>query len=120
MGETLEILKYYETKDERIKIIYREKNGHISEASNSALALATGEYITFLDHDDLLAPDALYRMVRRLNKKPHLKLLYSDEDKIDEHNNRYDPHFKSGWNPDMFFLSKLSFTSNDDQKRDCR
>jgi len=101
--ETLEVLKYYESKDTRIKIVYREENGHISEASNSALALAIGEYVTFLDHDDLLAPDALYRMIRRLNKKPLLKLLYSDEDKIDKHNNRYDPHFKSGWNPDMFF-----------------
>jgi len=115
--ETLEVLKYYETKDERIKIVFREINGHISEASNSALSLATGEYVTFLDHDDLLAPDALYRMVRRLNKKPHLKLLYSDEDKIDAHNNRYDPHFKSGWNPDMFFsqnyLSHLTLIQKD-------
>ena len=101
--ETLEVLKEYEVLDERIKVIYRETNGHISEASNSALGLATGAYVAFLDHDDLLAPDALYSMVKRLNKKPHLKLIYSDEDKIDEHNNRYDPHFKSGWNPDMFF-----------------
>jgi len=100
---TLDVLKKYAQKDERIKVIYREENGHISEASNSALSLATGEYVTFLDHDDLLSPDALYSMVRRLNKKPHLKLIYSDEDKIDEEGNRYDPHFKSGWNPDMFF-----------------
>ena len=117
LEETLEVLNYYESKDMRIKIVYREENGHISEASNSALALATGEYVTFLDHDDLLSPDALYRMVRRLNKKPHLKLLYSDEDKIDEHNKRYDPHFKSGWNPDMFFsqnyLSHLTMIKKD-------
>ena len=101
--ETLEVLKSFETQDDRIKIVYRETNGHISEASNSALALATGEYVAFLDHDDLLAPDALYSMVKRLNKKPNLKLIYSDEDKIDAENNRYEPHFKSGWNPDMFF-----------------
>ena len=102
-SDTLEVLKSYALKDERIKVIYRETNGHISEASNSALSLASGDYVTFLDHDDLLSPDALYFMVKRLNNKPHLKLIYSDEDKIDAENNRYDPHFKSGWNPDMFF-----------------
>jgi len=101
--ETLEVLKEYEKKDERIKIVYREENGHVSEASNSALSLASGVFVAFLDHDDMLAPEALYQMVKRVNEKPHLKLLYSDEDKIDAKNQRYDPHFKSGWNPDMFF-----------------
>ncbi|MEA2048174.1 MAG: glycosyltransferase family 2 protein [Campylobacterota bacterium] len=101
--ETLAVLKKYELYDSRIKIIYREKNGHISEASNSAMSLAIGEYVVFLGHDDLLSKNALYSMVKRLNKKPYLKLIYSDEDKIDKDNNRYDPHFKSGWNPDMFF-----------------
>ncbi len=101
--ETIDVLNQYALKDERIKVVLRAKNGHISEASNSALEMATGAYVTFLDHDDLLAPDALYSMVKRLNKKPHLKLIYSDEDKIDAKNRRYDPHFKSGWNPDMFF-----------------
>jgi len=101
--ETLEILKEYARKDDRIKIVYRENNGHISEASNSAFALATGEYVLFLDHDDMLSPDALYSMAVELNKDPSLKLIYSDEDKIDTDNNRYAAHFKSGWNPDMFF-----------------
>ena len=101
--ETLNTLQKYQNRYQNIKIIFRKKNGHISEASNSALGLATGKYILFLDHDDTLAPNALYEMVKRLNINPKLKLIYSDEDKIDEDSKRFNPHFKSGWNPDMFF-----------------
>ncbi len=95
-------LQTIEQKDPRIKVTYRDHNGHISEASNSALALATGEYVAFLDHDDMLSPHALYEMAKKLNANPALKFLYSDEDKIDEAGNRYAPHFKSGWNYEMF------------------
>jgi len=101
--DTLEILKQYEAMDQRIKIVYRGINGHICEASNTALSVATGSYVVFLDHDDMLSSDALYWIVKRLNKNPKLKLIYSDEDKIDDQNRRFNPHFKSGWNPDMFF-----------------
>lgn len=100
--DTIETLKKYENHP-NIKITYRNENGHISEASNSALGLVTGEYLVFLDHDDMLSPNALYEMVRKLNENRELKLIYSDEDKIDESNNRFDPHFKSGWNPDLFY-----------------
>lgn len=100
--DTIETLKKYENHP-NIKITYRNENGHISEASNSALGLATGEYIVFLDHDDMLSPNALYEMVKKLNENRELKLIYSDEDKIDESNNRFTPHFKSGWNPDLFY-----------------
>jgi len=101
--QTKKTLEKYTKKYENIKVVYREENGHISEASNSALTLATGEYVAFLDHDDTLAPNALHEMVVKLNDNRKLKFIYSDEDKIDENNNRYNPHFKSGWNPDMFF-----------------
>ena len=101
--ETIEVLKKYESKYENIKVVYRKTNGHISNASNSALAIASGEYIVLLDHDDTLAPNALYEMVKKLNENRELKLIYSDEDKIDENSKRYKPHFKSGWNPDMFY-----------------
>ncbi len=97
------VLEKYLKKNVNIKVVYREKNGHISEASNSALALATGKYVAFLDHDDTLAPNALYEMVKKLNENRALKFIYSDEDKIDEKGNRYNPHFKSGWNREMFF-----------------
>ena len=88
-------------KDERIKTTFRSENGHISAASNSALALATGEFVTFLDHDDQLHPHALAAVAAQLNKGPDLDLVYSDEDKIDENGNRFSPNFKSGWNPDL-------------------
>jgi len=101
--ETIKVLEKYEKKHHNIDIVFRKINGHISEASNSALSLAKGEYITLLDHDDMLAPNALYEMVKKLNKNRELKLIYSDEDKVDEKDQRFDPHFKSGWNLDMFF-----------------
>ena len=101
--KTLHTLNVYKQRYKNIKMIFRKENGHISEASNSALALATGEYVAFLDHDDTLAPNALYEMVKKLNENRALKFIYSDEDKIDEKGNRYNPHFKSGWNREMFF-----------------
>jgi len=101
--ETISVLKEYSEKYENIKVLFRNSNGHISEASNSALSLARGDYVTFLDHDDTLAPNALYEMVKKLNENKKLKLIYSDEDKIDENSKRSNPHFKSGWNPDMLY-----------------
>ncbi|MCZ6620137.1 MAG: glycosyltransferase family 2 protein, partial [Gammaproteobacteria bacterium] len=77
------------------------ENGHISAASNSALQLATGDYIGLLDHDDELAPDALLSIASAINKNPDVKLIYSDEDKIDRVGRRREPHFKSDWNPDL-------------------
>jgi GT2 family glycosyltransferase len=101
--QTLQVLKDYENKYKNIKIKYRKTNGHISAASNSALKLATGKYVIFLDHDDILSINALFEIVKKLNENMALKLIYSDEDKIDENNKRFNPHFKSAWNPDMFY-----------------
>jgi len=97
------ILQHYAQQDERIKYVIREKNGHISAASNSALEIATGEYIALMDHDDTLAEHALLYIAEAINNNPDAKVLYSDEDKIDEVGRRFDPHFKSDWNPDLFF-----------------
>ncbi len=102
-----QILEEYANKDKRIKVVFREQNGHISAASNSALELATGEYIAFLDHDDELMPNALFWMVEDILNYPQCKLWYSDEDKIDENNKRFDPYFKSDWNPDLFLSHNL-------------
>jgi len=101
--ETVKTLKKYDRKYANIKVKYRTKNGHISKASNDALALAKGEYVAFLDHDDTLAVNALYEVVKVINNEPNIKLIYSDEDKIDALDKRFDPHFKSDWNPDMFY-----------------
>lgn len=99
--ETQQALQQLCTGDERIKLVRRENNGHISAASNSALAVATGDYVALLDHDDLLSPDALLKVAATINQHPEALLLYSDEDKIDEQGKRYDPHFKPCWNPDL-------------------
>jgi len=85
-----------------IKISYREVNGHISAASNTALELASGEWVCFLDHDDLLAKYALLCVAAQILKSPELDLIYSDEDKIDEGGVRFDPYFKSDWNQALF------------------
>lgn len=98
-----EVLEIYRAQDERIRVVYREKNGHISASSNSALALATGQFVALLDQDDELAELALYYVGLALAEAPATDLLYSDEDKIDEQGNRFEPAFKPDWSPDLFF-----------------
>jgi len=95
------LTEYQNLYPDKIKVVFREVNGHICEASNSALSLATGEYVCFLDHDDKLHPHALYYVAEEINKNPSVKIIYSDEDKIDSKGLRQDPHFKSDWNPDL-------------------
>ncbi len=104
-------------QERRIKLMRRTENGHISAASNDALRLATGDFVALLDHDDELAPTALYFVALALNKNRDLQLLYSDEDKLEEHNRRSEPYFKSDWNPELFlaqnFVSHLSVYRTD-------
>ncbi len=103
-ASTVKILKDYLKGleiDERISVTFRDTNGHISAATNSALSLAAGEFVSFLDHDDKLHPHALATVVAYLNKDKELDILYSDEDKIDEHGNRREPFFKPEWSPDL-------------------
>ncbi|RUR29996.1 glycosyltransferase family 2 protein [Vreelandella nanhaiensis] len=95
------LLADYVEQDRRVHVVTRAQNGHICAASNSALGLAEGEYIALLDHDDCLAQEALLEMVAALNQQPQARLLYSDEDKLDEGGQRFDPHFKPDWNPDL-------------------
>ena len=80
-------------KDERIKYKFLNENKGISQNTNEALKLATGDYIALLDHDDLLPIFALYEVVKTINENPDVKFIYSDEDKI-MNNKRMDPHFK--------------------------
>lgn len=86
--------------DERIKVRRNTENRHISRTTNDAAAMAKGEYVAFLDHDDLLAPDALASVVKALRDDPKLDILYSDEDKIDGENNRFYPYFKPDYSPE--------------------
>ncbi|MGI9280867.1 MAG: glycosyltransferase family 2 protein [Endozoicomonas sp.] len=95
------VLDEFQSSDSRISVKYREQNGHISKASNSALSLASGEIIALLDHDDTLAPHALFCVVKAFNENSEISFIYSDEDFIDEQGHRLRPHFKSQWNPEL-------------------
>ncbi len=87
--------------DARIKPVFRAENGHISHATNSALAAATGDFIALVDHDDLLPDDALLHVAEAIMAHPGAACLYTDEDKFDDHGRHYDHHFKGGWSPEM-------------------
>lgn len=100
MDEVATTLKKYE-HSEKIKVIYREKNGHISEATNTGVDYAIGEFLSFLDCDDILSENALYEIVALLNKDSSLDFIYTDEDKISENGKkRMNPFFKPDWSPD--------------------
>ena len=98
--ETLELLRTYENHD-RIRVVFKTQNGHICAASNSAADMAEGEFVAFMDNDDVLAPNALFEIVRILQDDPGVDLVYSDENKIDENDKRYDPQFKPDWSPEL-------------------
>lgn len=102
MPEVKETLEQYKAQ-EKIKIQYREKNGHISRTTNDGLQMAEGEYIGLLDCDDILSPNALYEMVKKLNEDAEYDFIYSDEDMLTEDGKtRYNPVFKTEWAPDTF------------------
>jgi O-antigen biosynthesis protein len=95
------ILREFATLDPRIKIVTRETNGHVCAATNSALDLATGEFIALLDHDDVLAEQALYEVAVELEAHPDADVVYSDSDLIDDSGQRWGPYFKTDWDPDL-------------------
>jgi GT2 family glycosyltransferase len=90
-------------RDQRIVMASLGKHEGISAASNRGLALAQGKWITFLDHDDVLEPDALFHIIKILQRHPEADLIYSDEDKLGDDGFEA-PLFKPDWSPD-FFLS---------------
>jgi len=108
------LIKYLKSleKGKKIKVVFRKKNGHISEASNSALKLATGEFVALMDNDDVIPPHALAEVVKVLNQKRNTDFVYSDEDKITIRGRRLEPSFKPDWSPDLLlstnYLSHLS------------
>lgn len=96
-----EVLSLYERLDGRIRIKHLNENVGIARATNEAFSMATGEFVGLMDHDDALAPHALFEVVRSLQERPDADLIYTDEDKIDEAGNPLEPHFKPGWSPDL-------------------
>ena len=111
------VLEDAAASDPRIKVARRAENGHISAASNTALSLATGEWIAPLDHDDLLAEHALAVVALTLADHPDAQLVYSDEDKVDEAGRRSGPYFKPDFDPLLLlgqnFVSHLSVFRRD-------
>ena len=101
------LLERHRREDSRIKVSFREQNGNISAASNSALNLATGDWVALLDHDDLLSEHALFWVADAINRHPDGELFYSDEDKVDENGQRFGPYFKCDWNPDLFYSHNM-------------
>lgn len=89
-------------RDHRVRLARRTVNGHISEASNSALALVDGDYVVLVDHDDVVPDYCLFVLAEAINRHPQAKVLFSDEDKLDEDGNRRQPYFKTSLN--MFLL----------------
>ncbi|HAA36772.1 MAG TPA: hypothetical protein DCE12_08150 [Gammaproteobacteria bacterium] len=98
------ILDEYQSRDSRIRVLHRSQTGHISAASNSALSLATGDFVALLDHDDLLDRFALFENARLINENPKAQIIYSDEDKINQRGLRYEPFMKPAWSPDLLLL----------------
>lgn len=101
--DTKQTLRDYQALDPRVKVLFREKNGHISEATNSALTLAQGEFVGLMDNDDALMPQALNEVVRVLNQRKDIDFIYTDEDKVDMKGNRSDPQFKPDYTIDKLY-----------------
>lgn len=102
--ETRKVIKEYAKKHKNIKYVFSKKNQHIALTSNLALEIASGEFISLLDHDDILLPNALYETVKVINDQPDIDLIYTDEDKLEGDKWHVEPFFKPDWSPD-FLLS---------------
>ncbi len=92
-------LERWAAADHRIHIVRRARNGGIAAATNSAAGIARSEFVTFLDHDDLLSPDALAEVAIHAADHAYTDIIYSDDDKIDLSGHRYAPQFKPDWSP---------------------
>lgn len=96
------ILDEYKKKDSRIKVVDVPENLGIAQNTNKAYEISTGQYIALLDHDDMLATNALYEVVRTINEKNKSEVIYTDEDKISENSNEhFQPNFKPEFNLDL-------------------
>jgi len=105
------IIAEYAAADPRIKYVFLKENQHISGATNEASKLAKGEYISLFDHDDILWPDALYEVVKQLNRDRALDFIYTDEDKVlQDGKHHLDPFYKTDGNPT--FLHSVNYITH--------
>lgn len=107
--------------DTRIRLV-RVENAGIAANTNAGIEAAGGEWVGFLDHDDLLVADALDEVVAAINADPDAGVVYSDEDKIsDDGRKRLEPHFKPDWSPHLLehvnYISHFSLVRADLLKR---
>jgi GT2 family glycosyltransferase/glycosyltransferase involved in cell wall biosynthesis len=101
--ETLESLRRWMKTDKRIRVQRVEVNLGISENTNHALRLATGDFIALVDHDDVLAPFALYELANAIRRRPAADIFYSDEDRLLQSGQRAKPFFKPEWSPELLY-----------------
>jgi GT2 family glycosyltransferase len=88
-------------RDPRIVVVDLAENRGITENTNEGIKVATGDFLCFLDHDDVLAPEALFRYAEALDEYPDTDMFYSDEDHLEEDGSHTCPYFKPDWNPDL-------------------
>jgi glycosyltransferase involved in cell wall biosynthesis len=105
-------LRQFAAQDSRVSLRVRPSNGHIIATSTDALALANGQFVILLDHDDLLAPHALQSLAQAIAEQSSADYLYTDEDKLTLSGERFAPFFKPDWSPDLLlsqnYLTHLS------------
>ena len=95
------VVKEYQAKDQRVRYQRLEKNEGIAGNTNAAIRMATGDYLALFDHDDLLAPNALFEVASAI-EKDKADVVYTDEDKVtSDLKEHFQPHFKPDFNPDL-------------------
>ncbi|MGZ5004641.1 MAG: glycosyltransferase, partial [Chthoniobacterales bacterium] len=99
--ETIECVKEWQRKEPRLRLEILPQNFGIAENTNRALALASGDFVVCIDHDDLVAPFALYELARAMAQSPKGEIFYSDEDRLSVEGKRHSPFFKPDWNPEL-------------------
>lgn len=100
-GDVAAILEEVSATDPRIRWMRRSLAGHIARATNDGIAMARGDFVALMDHDDLLPDHALHEVAALLRREPETELVYSDEDKIDAAGRRYAPYFKPDFDPEL-------------------
>ncbi|HEY2535246.1 MAG TPA: glycosyltransferase family 2 protein, partial [Xanthobacteraceae bacterium] len=105
--EVRETLHAYAQRDDRIRVYYRDVNGGISACTNTALEIATGDWIVLMGRDNALAEHALYLVAEAINRDPNVAIVYSDEDHIDDQGRRSNPYFKPDWDYELFLGQNL-------------
>ena len=102
-GTVRKLIQEASQNNDKIKHKFLKKNQHIAGATNEGFKIAKGEFVSLLDHDDLLHPSALFEVAKALNRNQSLDFIYTDEDKINENNMHVDPFIKPDWNQEFLY-----------------